>query len=73
MHSATRSLVPCLHGTKVGEEFGPLDLVAREFRSRRYCCSSTWFGCYVQESGRINSVQSVSEGDEGGALREEHE
>jgi hypothetical protein len=31
------------------------------------------FGCYVQESGRIDSVQSVSEGDEGGALWEEHE
>ena len=31
------------------------------------------FGCYVQESSRIDSVQSVSEGDEGGALWEEHE
>jgi hypothetical protein len=31
------------------------------------------FRCYVQESGRIDSVQSVSKGDEGGALREEHE
>jgi hypothetical protein len=40
MNSTTRSLVPCLHGTKVGEEFGPLDLIAREFRSRRYCYTS---------------------------------
>ena len=30
------------------------------------------FGCYVQESGGIDSIQSVSEGDEGRALWEEH-
>ena len=31
------------------------------------------FGRYMQESGRIHGVQSVSEGDKGRALWEEHE
>lgn len=56
MHSATRSLVPCLDGTKVGKEFGPLDLVAREFRSRRYCYSSTSAMTPTVSSVRLNKA-----------------
>lgn len=54
MDSATSSLVPCLHGTKVGEEFGPLDLVAREFGSRRYCYSGTSAMTPTVSSVRLN-------------------
>ena len=56
MYSATRSLVPCLHGTEVGEEFGPLDLVAREFRSRRYRYSSTSAMTPTVSSARLNKT-----------------
>jgi hypothetical protein len=31
------------------------------------------FGCYVQESGGVDSVQPISEGNKGRALWEEHE